>query len=129
MQVSHGQGEQLAQAIPGVTTPVTLFSVPLGGLRTEITLITIGIHNSGNKTVRMFHDDDGTTFDDTTEIFHQVLSQSSPNLIFQAQHPGSGIHVKPGGAIGLEVSVASDVTVTMYGITETLAERVRGLSQ
>lgn len=127
-EISHGQGEQLAQLEVISVAPATsiLFQVASEGLRTEITLAIIGNHGSGGVEVRLFHDDDGTTYDDSTEIFHQTISQNTANLVFQAQHPGSGIHVKPGGSIGVEAGSANRITVTLYGVTETRAyERIR----
>jgi hypothetical protein len=126
MPLSHGQGQQLAQVRPAVTTPVTLFAVPAEGLHTEITLILIDNHGVGNVRISLYHDDDGTTFDADTGIAHISVSQNQPAGIFQAQHPGSGINIKPGGALGIEVDSANDITCTIYGVTATIAyERIR----
>jgi hypothetical protein len=36
--------------------------------------------------------------------------------------------IQPGGSLGIEVSVAGNANINVYGVTETLAERVRGLT-
>ena len=122
--VSHAQGEQLAQLRPAVTTPVTLFTAQ--ELRVEVTLLIICNHAGGAVQVNVYHDDDGTTYDSSTMLVDRNVAQDDIETYFQAQHPGSGIHIKPGGSIGVQVASANDVTFTLYGVTETLAERVRG---
>lgn len=122
--VSHAQGEQLAQLRPSVTTPVTLFTA--SELRVEVTLLVICNHTGGAVAVNVYHDDDGTTYDSTTMLVDRSVLQDDPEFAFQAQHPGSGIHIKPGGSIGVRTATADDVTFTLYGVTETLAERIRG---
>jgi len=128
---SHAQGQLLAQLLPSGTSAVTLFSVAATGLRTEITLL-LGViipGTGGSIQIDVYHDDDGTTFDNTTLIASIQKADNGPELLFQAQHPGSGIMVAPGGAIGVKISTASVVNFSAYGITETLAERVRPIGQ
>ncbi len=123
--ISHAQGELLAQVHPGVTTAVTLFQSQ--DLRTEITLIAAAIREGGGATkVLIYHDDNGTTYNDTTLISGETPVEDDADFIFQAQHPGSGIHIKPGGSLGVKVDKANEITFSVYGVTETLAERVRG---
>lgn len=131
-QVSHAQGQLLAQLNPGVTTPVLLFQQPAGAnrtLRTEVTLIEVCIF--APVVITLYHDDDGTTFDSTTAVFCRdytaIPTQVDRHPYFQGQHPGSGIMLAPDGALGIEVSVAGNANINVYGVTETLAERVRGL--
>lgn len=126
-QVSHAQGELLAQLVPSVTTPVTLYTT--SELRTEVTLLIAVIHpgTGGNIDIDLFHDDDGTTYTNNELLFTIQKADNSDGLVFQAQHPGSGILIKPDGSLGVQVSTANVVTFSVYGITETLAERVRGL--
>lgn len=127
MNPSHAQGEQLAQLKPSVTTAVTLFEAD--ELRVEITLlVAVVIPGSGTIDIDVYHDDDGTTYDDSTLIASIQKADNADGLVFQAQHPGSGIMVKPGGSIGVKISTADDVNFTAYGITETIAERVRPLT-
>jgi hypothetical protein len=129
--VSHAMGELLAQIRPGVTTPVVAFTG--SELRTEITLIlatidpTVVLGTVGQTDIAMYQDDSGgSTFDQTTIIFSETrLQLLQENIVFQSRHPGSGIFVSPGGELAVEIADANDVTFSIYGITETLAERVR----
>lgn len=127
--VAHAQGVLLAQVRPGVTTPVIAFAA--GELRTEIVLIR-AIPDSAQFPVimRVYHDDSGgSTFDQSTIIgqvnYTALATQPARSNFFQAQHPGSGIMVQPGGEIAVAVDKANGGTFSIYGITETLAERVR----
>jgi hypothetical protein len=129
--VGHAQGELLAQVRPSVTTAVTLFAAQ--GLRAEITLITVAIDpgetlsTAGQMDVELFQDDDGTTFDDTTRIMAETrLQMLQDSIFFQAQHPGSGIHLKPGGALGVAIADANDAVISVYGITESRVGPVGG---
>lgn len=129
MGVSHAMGELLAQVRPGVTTPVLAYEG--GGLRTEITLILavvdplVVLNTVGQTDIAIYQDDDGgSTFDQSTIIWSETRLQllQEPD-VWNARHPGSGIHVKPGGQIAVQSADADDVTFSIYGITETRAER------
>lgn len=127
--ISHAQGELLAQFRPSVTTPVVAFTA--GELRVEITLILAAIDpaavlsTAGQTDIAIYHDDATPfVFDQTTIIWSETrLQLLQEPIVFQAQHPGSGIHVQPNGQIAVEVADADDVTFSFYGITETRAER------
>ncbi len=124
-ELAHAQGLLLAQLVPNVTTAVTLFTAQ--NLRTEITLMIAVIvpGTAGNIDIDIYHDDDGTTYDDTTLIASIQRADNADGLVFQAQHPGSGILIARGGSIGVKISTADDVNFSLYGVTETLAERNR----
>lgn len=118
---SHAQGELLAQSRPSGTTAVEAFEATL---RTEITLILAVIDPSSGPAdaeATVYHDDSGgDTYDQTTIILSETrLQLLQNNILFQAQHPGSGIFVKPGGQIGVQTSDANDITFSIYGITES----------
>jgi len=125
INVTHAQGQLLAQLRPSVTTAVNLYTA--GQLRTEITLLVAVIvpGTGGQIEIDVFHDDDGTTYDNDTLIASISRADNNDGLVFQAQHPGSGILIARGGSIGVRVSSANNVNFSVYGITETLAERVR----
>jgi len=129
INVSHAQGELLAQVRPAGVVAVTLYTSQQ--LRTEITYIAISLIEgaTGPIAVQIYHDDDGVTFDDDSIIANINRAQNDPlSGAFQAQHPGSGIMIKPGGSLGVKVDSAGDVNFTVYGHTEVLAERVRSLT-
>jgi hypothetical protein len=125
--ISHAQGELLAQVRPGVTTVVPAYIADQ--LRTEITLITCAINSGGSASVdvALYHDDEGTTLNLDNLLSHETrLRLLQDNILFQSQHPGSGIMIKPGGSLGVQTFEIDSVTFSIYGITETLSERVSG---
>ena len=113
--VSHAMGELLAQVRPGVATPVLAFTG--SELRTEIILILAAIDPgevlsvAGETNIAIYHDDSGSsTFDQSTLIWSETrlqLLQEPP--VFQAQHRGSGFHVKQGVQIAVETADANEV--------------------
>ena len=123
---NHAQGELLAQVRPAVITAGGLFVTQ--ELRVEVTLITVVNRNAAPMLVSIFHDDDGATYDATTEILRKDVPAGESLTIFQAQHAGSGIMLVPGASLGAQIEVANDATISVYGHTETLAERVRGIN-
>lgn len=117
------QGELLGRVQPDGTSPVPIFTATM---RTEIMLI-VAVVLSDSPDISVYHDDDGVLFDSTTQIFLRPGSAGDGPFIFQAPTAGGGIFVRPGGVIAVQTSVAEAVTFSVYGITATLAERVRGL--
>jgi len=126
MSSNHAQGELLAQVNPSVTSAGGLFVTQ--ELRVEVTLILVVNRNAGAQLCSIYHDDDGTTYSAATEILRRSIPAGVSEIVFQAQHPGSGIMMLPGGSLGAQVAAANDLTISVYGITETLAERVRGIN-
>ena len=130
INVTHSQGELLAQVRPGVTTPVLAYTAQ--ELRAEITLIMAVIDpaavlsTAGQTNIAIYQDDDGgSTFDQSTIIWSETrLQLLQEPIVFQAQHPGSGILLDRGGQLAVQIDDADDVTFSIYGVTETLAERV-----
>lgn len=130
--VSHAQGELLAQIRPADLLANLAYSTP--DLRTEITLILCVLDPTqvltvpGQTDIVVYHDDSGgSTFDQSTIIKSETrLQLLQENILFQAQHPGSGILIKAGGQLAVQTADADDVTFSIYGITETRAERVTG---
>jgi hypothetical protein len=122
------QGQLLAQVRPSVTTPVAAFTVPASpaGLRVEIMSICVFVATAGNKDIVIYHDDEGLTFDSTTAIIGVQRASFGDPVAFAARTQGGGIHIKPGGTIAVQSSVADVVNFSLYGITETIAvERIR----
>lgn len=126
---SHAQGQLLGRVVPSVTTPVQIFKAD--ELRTEITLLLVAqapLGGSATSNLVVFHDDSGSdVYDITTVISGDAIDRNTEPFTthFQAQHPGSGIMVAPGGSIAVQTSTANETVFTCYGITETRAERIR----
>ena len=109
-------GAQLAQVKLTSTTAVTVFTA---SLKTEITGIFAANLYGGTNYFYVYHDDNGTTYDDTSVILHNQSIAQYSNYNYQASSPGSGITVWRGGSIGAKITNATNyVTLTIYGITE-----------
>lgn len=122
--ISHAQGELLAQVRPDGTTATLAFTALM---RTEITLILAVVDPSAGPAsaiVALYHDDaGGATYNQTTIIGAKTVTKNDGVTLFQARHPGSGIHVKPGGQIAVQTDNADDATFSIYGITENIAQQ------
>ena len=132
--ISHAQGEILGQLRPADTVANLIYTTP--ELRTEITLILATLVPGAAATVdvSIWHDDSGSsTFDNDTIIWYETRTLLTQDpccmVLFQAQHPGSGIMMKAGAQLAVGASVADDVNFTVYGITETLADRLGSVTR
>lgn len=63
--------KQLGQLRPGVTSAVELYS-PAASTETIVKTVTVCNTTAGAVTFRIFHDDDGTTYDQTTALYYDV---------------------------------------------------------
>lgn len=118
----HAIGERLAQVRPpSGATPVVAFSPSPAA---EVTRIVVCNTTGGNVTFSLYHDDAGSsTFDATTALYYQVGINANTTQVIEAAHPGSGLHVRDGGQIGVESSTGNALTFTLYGVSEDRAQR------
>lgn len=123
----YASGELLAQLRPSGTTAVTLLTADQ--LRIEVTLlVSAAIAGTSGVDVEIYHDDDGTTYNNDTLIYKSSRTAGGSNFLFWSQAPGGGIIIKPGGSLGVKIDSANAINFSVYGITEQLAGRVRGLN-
>ena len=115
-------GAQLAQVRPAGTTAVNLFTALM---QTEITNIVLANVTSGAIVVSLFHDDDGSTFDQTTALYYQVTIAANSTLEIEANCIGAGFHMQKEGQLGIQVDTANALNATVYGLTARIQERVR----
>lgn len=120
---TFAQGELLAQLSPSDTSANVLYTNN-GNLRIEIPLI-LAVCYSGTPNIEVYHDDDGTTFGNSTLILSDAKAVNDNPALFQSPGVGSGLFLKPGGSIGVLTSVANTVNFSLYGITAQIAQRVR----
>jgi len=116
--LSLASGEQLAQSRPSGTTAVSAFTA---SLVTEVTLIAICNTTAGAVNYSLYHDDDGSTFDQTTALHYSQSISANSTVYVGAESIGAGIVVKPDGQIGIQTSSANALTFTLYGVTEAVA--------
>jgi len=105
--------KQLAQARPGVNTPVTVYTCPADTIAT-IREIAIANTSGMNQTYSLFHDETGTpTYDETTAI---KFDAALPKDASESGIVGSGFAaMSAGGTIGFQIGVADAGTITIYG--------------
>jgi hypothetical protein len=87
-------------------------------MRTEITRIVVCNTAATTESFSVFHDDDGTTYDQTTALFYGVTSMPGTTTVIDSPAEGLGFVVKATGTIGIKSSTASALTFTLYGVTE-----------
>lgn len=110
-------GSLLAQVRPANTTAATAFTAATG-LRTAITTVVICNTSGAACTARVFHDDDGSTYDQTTALLYDVPLAAGETILFESGVAADGFTLMPTGTIGVRTSVASAITFSVYGVTQ-----------
>lgn len=112
------QGSQLAQARPADTNTATAYTAVM---RTEISRITVTNTTGTAANMSIFHDDDGTTYDQTTALRYAQSVPANTSVDITSPSEGAGITVTVGGSVGIQSGTSSALTYTFYGITEAIA--------
>ena len=102
--------KQLGQLTPANTTAASLYSP---GASTQTLIKSIVVCNTGNTAnkYRIFHDDNGTTYDESTALFWdiQLNKESSDILELNIAMNDST------GNLAVRTDSANDLTFTCYG--------------
>lgn len=115
------QASQLAQIRPADALANNAFTADV---ETEVTLIMVCNTTSTDRTFSIYHDDDGTTFDDTTAIYRSQLVSANTTFVIELPYAGAGISIAPGGSLAVQSSLASAITFTLYGVTTRITGQV-----
>lgn len=109
------QEKQLGQARPGSTSAVSLYSP---GASTTGILKNLIICNTTTAlaNMRVFMDDDGSTYDETTAIFWDVQIDANSTIQIDL-HAGMN---DAAGNIAVRTDVADALTFTLYGVEVSL---------
>ena len=108
-------GSQIAQVRP--PTNNVIVNVFTASVLTEISLIKVCNTSGAAANFSFFHDDDGTTFDQTTAIYWGLPVNNASTFTFHALSEGAGILVSEGGSLALASSVGDALTISIYGTT------------
>ena len=100
----------LAQSRPGNTTAVSVYSPPASN-NTEIKYIIVCNTSGASQKFRIFLDNDGTTYDETTALFWDVPVPSDATLQIEA---GWAMD-KAAGNLAVRTDSASAFTFTVFG--------------
>ena len=114
--MSFASGQLLAQSRPANTSAATAFTA---SVRTEITSVVICNTTGSAATFSLYHDDDGTTFDQTTALVYAAAISANTTITVGAEGDGAGIHLTPGGSIGVQSGTSSALTFSIYGVTQS----------
>lgn len=106
---------QLGQVTPSGTSAVVLFQ-PTKNAPYKIHSIMISNHGAGTVKVSLYHDVDGSTYDNTTDLFTEISILTKGHLLYE---PLKGISdYRQAGSVGIKTDTADDVTFTAYGEIE-----------
>ena len=101
---------QLAQARPANTTEVSIYS-PSKVDRYIVTHIVICNTTSSSATFRLFHDEDGTTYDETTALLWDISLAGNTSMTF-----GCDIYLNsPSANLAVKSGTGNALTYTVYG--------------
>ena len=101
----------LAQLRPANTTAASLYTPP-ANRAVELTKLVICNQTSSPATFRLFLDDDGTTYDQTTALFYDQTI--SANLTWIEDLKGWGMAVSTGN-LAVRSSTNDALTFTLFG--------------
>lgn len=101
---------QLAQSRVSGTAAVTLFQ-PSKRDRYTITSILVANTTASQVDFRIFHDEDGTTYDETTALFYDIPLSGNCTFLYE-----SDIYMNdPAGGLGVRTDTSLALTFTVYG--------------
>lgn len=103
--------KQLAQARPANTTAVSALAMPDGNSYVEIDTIIVCNTTSSDATFRLFHDDDGTTYDQSTAFAYDANCPANQSVHLEFLNP----LIMRGGNLAVRTSTGNALTFTVYG--------------
>ena len=114
--MSHSvNGKQLAQARPANTNAVSVYAPDTADMATEIRMINIANTTGSAATFRLFHDEDGTTYDETTALFFD--KSIAANDSFTETYEEGAIWMRnTAGNLAFRTGTNNALTITVYGI-------------
>ncbi len=107
-------GAILAQSRPSDTTAVSAYS-PASGVRTEITRVLVCNTTGNTPTFRIFLDNDGTTYNQTTALFYDKSMSANDTTELE----GSWDMDKSSGNLAVRTSAGNELTFSIFGIEHT----------
>lgn len=117
----NAEGSQLAQIRPSGTAAVLAYAN--GRLNAEITLIVVCNTTASPVNFSIFHDNDGTTFDQSTALYYAKSLAANDTALLPFHSPNAGLAVRPSGNIGVQTSTANALNFTLYGVTQQIPTR------
>ena len=106
-------GSQLAQTRPANTSTATAYTAKK---QTEVTRFVICNTTGTASTFSLYHDDDGSTYDQTTALVYSASIAANTTQFIDFFGAGSGIFVTANGTIGIQSGTSSALTFSIYGV-------------
>lgn len=106
-------GSQLAQSRPANTSTATAYTAVMP---TEISRVVVCNTTGSASTFSLFHDDDGTTYDQTTALYYAAPIAANTTVEIEML-PGVGWGMKTSGTLGIQSGTSSAITYTFYGVS------------
>ena len=107
--ISRVLSRQLAQSRPA-TTPVASIYTPGDGVEAVVKKVFICNQSAGVATFDLYHDDDGATYDATTQLYKDQTVGIGITRILD-----DDLYVDSSGNIAVRSAVTSALTFTLYG--------------
>ena len=104
-------GQQLAQLRPANTTAASIYA-PRSQFRIEIRKFVICNTSGSAATFRIFHDDNGSTYDETTALFWDSPIDAGETVTIEEEFWMIG---RSQGNVAVRTSVSNALTFTLYG--------------
>jgi hypothetical protein len=111
VQRTAGQtvARQLAQSQPTDTPAASLYT-PGDGVQCVVKRVIICNTSAGSAAFDIFHDDDGTTYDTTTQLFKDYTLAAATTLVIAEE-----LYVDSSGNVAVASDVTAALTFSLYG--------------
>lgn len=106
--------KQLAQARENSTNAVSVYS-PGASTTGIIKNVTLSNTSGGDATFRIFQDDNGTTYDESTALFWNAPLPANTTVILPVYYPMNN----SSGNFAYRTSAANAITITLHGVEVT----------
>lgn len=106
--------KQLGQSRPSSTTAASVYS-PASGVVTQIKTITICNTSGAAAAYSLFHDDNGTTYDETTALYWNISLDADQTETIDVNLAMSD----SSGNLAVKTSVSNALTFTVYGAEQS----------
>lgn len=107
----EGNPIQLGQARENSTSAVSVVTPPTGH-KHKIETIILCNQSGAAATFRIFFDNDGTTYDQTTALYYDADLPADSTLTITFD---KGLYLNNGGNLAYRSSVANAITITVFG--------------
>lgn len=109
--LNQGILKQLGQSRPSGTTAASIYS-PASGIRAIVKTIFVANNTGSAATFRLFHDEDGTTYDESTALDFDVSVSANSTTLLTDLNIGM---INSSGNLAVRTGTGNALTFTVYG--------------